>query len=81
MALMDLLPRSASVRADEDCAALELGIATLHALFEHDVEQFALVQMNMGREISRRLRQTDDVLFRASVEAAPLDSQHLPLST
>jgi CRP-like cAMP-binding protein len=81
MALLDLLPRSASVRADADCAALELGIATLHALFEHDVEQFALVQMNMGREISRRLRQTDDLLFRASVGAAPLDSQHLPLST
>jgi CRP/FNR family cyclic AMP-dependent transcriptional regulator len=65
MALLDLFPRSASVRADADCDAIELSSANLYRLFERDAEQFALIQMNIAREMSRRLRITDDLLFRA----------------
>lgn len=64
MALLDLFPRSASVRAEADCVAIELSSANLYRLFERDVEQFALIQMNIAREMSRRLRVTDDLLFR-----------------
>ncbi len=64
MALMDLLPRSASVRAEADCRAIEFGTGDLLRLFERDVEQFALMQMNLGREVCRRLRATDDLIFR-----------------
>ena len=64
MALMDLRPRSASVQALEDCSALELSVEHLHRLFEHDVEQYLLIQMNIGREVCRRLRATDEMLFR-----------------
>lgn len=32
-------------------------------LFELDCVQFALIQMNMGREVCRRLRVADDMLF------------------
>jgi CRP-like cAMP-binding protein len=74
MALLDLFPRSASVRAVEDCRALALTPAHLLRLFEHDAEQFALIQMNIGREMSRRLREADEQLFRATVgqeQAAP----------
>jgi CRP/FNR family cyclic AMP-dependent transcriptional regulator len=67
MALLDLAPRSASVRAVEDCTALEIGAAALYALCKHDTEQFALIEMNIGREVCRRLRATDDALFRASM--------------
>jgi CRP/FNR family transcriptional regulator, cyclic AMP receptor protein len=69
MALMDLFPRSASVRAEEDCRAIEFGAADLLHLFEHDAEQFALIQMNIGREVCRRLRATDELLFRARMGA------------
>jgi CRP-like cAMP-binding protein len=65
MALMDLLPRSASVQAVDDCTAIELTPEHLYRLLERDAEQFALIQMNMGREVSRRLRATDELLFRA----------------
>lgn len=68
MALLDLFPRSASVRALEDCTALALGPANLYRLFERDAEQFALIQMNIGRELSRRLRQCDELLFNARVQ-------------
>ena len=70
MALMDLLPRSASVRADVDCHTLEFGSTELLRLFERDAEQFALIQMNIGREVCRRLRATDDLLFQARMGQA-----------
>ncbi|RYZ09293.1 MAG: cyclic nucleotide-binding domain-containing protein [Comamonadaceae bacterium] len=60
MALLDLFPRSASVRADEDCRAIELTSANLYRLFERDAAEFAVIQMNIGRELSRRLRATDE---------------------
>ena len=75
MALMDLHPRSAGVRALEDCAAIEFGPEEMMQLQEADLTQFALLQMNLGRELSRRLRATDDLLFRAAMgemPAAPL---------
>jgi CRP/FNR family transcriptional regulator, cyclic AMP receptor protein len=65
MALMDLLPRSASVRADIDCQAIEISGADLHQLYQRDAEQFALLQMNIGREVCRRLRATSELLFQA----------------
>jgi CRP/FNR family transcriptional regulator, cyclic AMP receptor protein len=71
MALMDLCPRSASVRAESDCVAIEFGSGDLLRLFERDPEQFALIQMNMGREVCRRLRATDEMLFRARMGEAP----------
>lgn len=71
MALLDLFPRSASVKVLEDCTAIELSAAHLMRLYEHDLEQFALIQMNMAREMSRRLRITDDLLFRIRMGAPP----------
>ena len=63
MALMDLHPRSASVRAVDDCRAIEIRPGDLFELFQRDCSQFALIQMNMGREVCRRLRAADDMVF------------------
>jgi CRP-like cAMP-binding protein len=70
MALMDLHPRSATVRALEPCTALEFGNDEMLHLYETDLEQFTLLQMNLGRELCRRLRATDDLLFRAAMGEA-----------
>jgi CRP/FNR family transcriptional regulator, cyclic AMP receptor protein len=75
MALMDLLPRSASVRADENCRAIEFGAADLMHLYERDAAQFALIQMNIGREVCRRLRATNALLFQARL-GLPVKSAH-----
>lgn len=71
MALLDLFPRSAAVRAEEDCTAIELTPADLLRLFERDTEQFAMIQMNIGREMCRRLRTTDAMLFQATMGETP----------
>ena len=59
MSLIDLYPRSASVRALEDCTALQITPGCIHQVYEQDIEQFAVIEMNMGRELSRRLRESD----------------------
>jgi CRP/FNR family transcriptional regulator, cyclic AMP receptor protein len=76
MALMDLFPRSASVYAVDDCRAIELAAADLLRLFERNAEQFALIQMNIGREVCRRLRATDERLFHIT-----MGEQHSALET
>lgn len=64
MALMDLFPRSASVLAVAPCEALHLTTEHFYQLYKQDLEQFAMIQMNLGREVSRRLRAADERLFR-----------------
>ena len=68
MAVMDLCPRSASVRAVVDCTAIRISAANLYQVYSQDLKQFALIQMNMGREVCRRLREADDRLFSARME-------------
>ena len=69
MSLIDLYPRSASVQALTDCRAIELSNAELYELYQHDLEQFTLIQMNIGRELSRRLREATGALFEARFTA------------
>jgi CRP/FNR family cyclic AMP-dependent transcriptional regulator len=68
MAVIDHCARSASVRALEDCSAIRVSSADLYRIYGHDLKQFALIQMNMGREVCRRLRELDDRLFSVRME-------------
>jgi CRP-like cAMP-binding protein len=68
LALIDFYPRSASVRALQDCSAIELSTGALYQLYEKDLKQFTMIQMNMGREVSRRLRDADEQLFRERIK-------------
>jgi len=68
MALIDLGRRTASIQALEDCIAIELSNTTLMQLYQKNTEQFAMIYMNVGRELSRRLRKADARLFRLEAE-------------
>ena len=81
MSLMDMRHRSASVVAVEACRAIELSSASLFAVYEKDLEQFTLIQMNMGREVSRRLRLADDRLFQAKLGNAEVLTEYVFRST
>ena len=77
MALMDHCPRSASVRAVEHCIAIRISAANLYEVYVRDIKQFALIQMNMGREVCRRLREADNLLFGAQMKRKPeMDMRH-----
>lgn len=71
VALLDFGPRSASIRALTPCRGLEISARDLRQLSEAHLKDFALVYMNLGREVSRRLRKADERLFRALLESAP----------
>lgn len=64
MTLIDFLPRSAAVRAECNSEAIEINSRALRKLFQADVEQYAMIMMNLGREVSRRLRIADECLFQ-----------------
>lgn len=68
MALMDCNLRSASVRAKQDCAAIEITAAQLAEVYENFPEQYTLIQMNIGREVVRRLRDTDERMIAKQVK-------------
>ena len=73
MTLIECCSRSASIQATEDCTAIEISFDSLHELYKHDIEQFTIIFMNMGREVSRRLRRADDLLFQARMRAQSQD--------
>jgi CRP/FNR family cyclic AMP-dependent transcriptional regulator len=76
MALIDLFPRSASVRAINDTRAIEITHGLLYQIYEKDIEQFAMIQMNMGRELSRRLRRADELIFKVKMEHIIPEDEH-----
>jgi len=63
VALFDFAPRSASVLALEPCRALEITSGLLREVSRRDLEQFTLIQMNLGRELARRVRTAEHRLF------------------
>ena len=75
MSLIDLGPRTASVIALEDCSAIKLLNTNILRIYRRDLEQFTMIQMNMGREVSRRLRKMDEDLFQTRVEAQVLQEK------
>jgi CRP/FNR family transcriptional regulator, cyclic AMP receptor protein len=53
--LLACTPRTASVAAVTPCTVLRLKGTDLLELYHHDVQQFAILMMNLGRETARRL--------------------------
>lgn len=71
IALIGICPRTATVRATTGCRAMRLSSRVLLQLYRRQPEQFTLVQMNLGREIARRLSALDDVVFEIATAVAP----------
>lgn len=66
MALIDFQPRSASILAQTDCEVLEVPTLCLRELMTSDLMQYTMIMMNMGREVSRRLRIADERIIELS---------------
>ncbi len=62
MELIDIQCCAASIRAVTDVRLLTLSNMDMYKIYREDVEAFALIVMNMAREISRRLRRMDALL-------------------
>jgi CRP-like cAMP-binding protein len=62
MSILDVLPRSATARVVAPAKLLRLSAKELDALYRRDVRAYALLVLNIAREISRRLRVADGLL-------------------
>jgi CRP-like cAMP-binding protein len=71
MAILDVQPRSASVRALASTELLRVTAADVRRLlFEPALDQYAILALNVARELSRRLRVADRVIAHASGHVA-----------
>jgi CRP-like cAMP-binding protein len=71
MSIIDVQPRSATIRALAPTLLLRIAAEDLDALYRHDVKSYAIVVLNVARDLSRRLRVTDGIL--ADIAANVLD--------
>lgn len=71
MSIIDMLPRSATVRALGPARLLRVSTEDMDALYRHDLKSYTLIVLNIAREMSRRLRVTDGLL--ADFTATALD--------
>lgn len=62
MSIVDIQPRSATVRALAPGRLVRITAADLDALYRYDLRSYAIVILNLARELSRRLRVADGIL-------------------
>jgi CRP-like cAMP-binding protein len=60
MEVLDTMASAATVRALETVEAASLSNAALYEIYRQDVKTFAIIVMNLARDMSRRLRKMDD---------------------
>ena len=81
MSLIDIQPRSATVRALRPSVLYVLDQAAIARLYHTDPEVYLMLVLNIAREISRRLRRADQVLVDMGVAVQALwadDSSDAP---
>jgi CRP-like cAMP-binding protein len=62
MSIVDVQPRSASIRALAPSSLLCITTFDLDQLYRQDLKAYAIIVLNLARELSRRLRVADGVL-------------------
>lgn len=62
MALIDIQPRSASVRTTRDSVIYSLSNRDFLKLYQWNLLTYTIVVLNIAREISRRLRKADSAI-------------------
>lgn len=70
MAVIDVQSRSATVLAASPSRLMKIAAPDLDRLYRFDVKSYALIVLNIARELSRRLRVTDGILADMIINVA-----------
>ena len=62
MSLVDMKPRSATVRADSDLKMVSISRESLAGIFDKDPKVLSTISLNIARALSDRLRHSNDML-------------------
>ncbi len=76
MSILDVMPRSATVRVVAPSRLLRITAQDLDALYRRDLRSYSLLVLNVAREMSRRLRVCDNLL--AELVANVIDEYQSP---
>jgi CRP-like cAMP-binding protein len=68
MEVLDIMPSAATIRALSATQVMAISNKALHEIYKVDIQSFALLIMNLSRDLSRRLRKLDEKM----VEDSPL---------
>jgi CRP/FNR family cyclic AMP-dependent transcriptional regulator len=71
MSLIDMQPRSATVRAVAPSIILCVTTEDLDGIYRQDLKSYSIIVLNIARDLSRRLRVTDGLL--ADITASVLE--------
>jgi CRP-like cAMP-binding protein len=66
MSIIECVARAASLRTIEDSFLFALKGTDLHHLFRRQPDQYAIVILNIARDLSRRLRAIDELFIAVS---------------
>jgi CRP-like cAMP-binding protein len=66
MEVVDMMPSAATVRAREPVEAISLSNSALYEIYKQDIKVFAIIVMNLARDMSRRLREMDERVSQES---------------
>lgn len=69
MSMLDILPRPTTATVVQHARLLRLTAQDLNALYRRDMKGYALLVLNIAREMSRRLRAADAVLAELGAPA------------
>jgi CRP-like cAMP-binding protein len=70
MEVLDIMPSAATIKAITPVRLLALSNKILHEIYKTDLSVFAMLIMNLARDLSRRLRKMNE---RAVKESPPVD--------
>jgi CRP/FNR family transcriptional regulator, cyclic AMP receptor protein len=62
MEVLDVMPAIASIKALSDVSVLSMSNKALREIYKMDVKVFALMLMNLARDLCRRLRKSDEMI-------------------
>jgi CRP-like cAMP-binding protein len=71
MEVLDMMPSAATVRALEKVEAASLSNSALYEIYKQDVKVYAIMVMNLARDLSRRLRRLDDLATQNNADVLP----------
>jgi CRP-like cAMP-binding protein len=66
MEVLDVMPSVATIKALTPTKVMSISNRNLHQLYKNDIKAFALIIMNLARDISRRLRNMDEKVIQES---------------
>jgi CRP-like cAMP-binding protein len=66
MEVLDIMPSAATIRAKIPTSVMSLSNKSLHDIYKKDINVFAMLIMNLARDVSRRLRTMDEKIAEES---------------